>query len=660
MNYQGTFYPHLILCLFAVVSVQGEINNSADQAPLIAGLDGTSDSSPLAAVDPLDTIIVTAARREQAAQWISDDHSLINVENSREFTSKNSAELIATKVPGWISDYGSGGLKNISLRGAGSERTLILVDGKRVGTNENDIGDIPSNIIKKIEIVEGGQSALYGMDAIGGVVNIITKRPLSEKPFVDLSATTSSFEPQGGHPHLNAQHYDLSSGFKREGISSLTSGNWQSSDGRYSYPGLDGSGTMREHNGFSDWGLYQKIGYEHDGLSATASGSYCDRDIQSPGSLELPSDLAVTRKKIGFGALDGGWKASEVLQLKVNISASYENLVYNDPNPSWPQKSDHFLGNQSLALIQEFSHGRQSLTTGAEFLRQTVESNEIGNHAAVQGGVFASGVLQQTFSSWTIREAPSVRFDYSTIFNSAVAGKLGIIAGGDYPLSPSLFVNLGNSFRSPTFKDLFWPKSDYMAGNPDLKAEHGLSGDAGMQVRHSWSILEVSGRGSLFMMRLRDMIIWGPDQNGFWSPHNVESGIDGLNLGVSMKYAKSWDTDIKFSRNNAKNLKNDSVLIYRPKYCLTGSVLRSGCGLSTGASCRYTSKVFTNPENTGTLPPSMVLDANIGYKILSIGSGSEGVRLVYDILNVLDEKRMTNQGYPLPGREHRLSMKVSF
>lgn len=653
MNYRNKFYPHLLFSLVTVFSAFGEINGVAGNAP-------SPDTARLSTADPLDTIIVTAARREQPAQWISDDHALINVENALAVTSKSSTELIASKVPAWISDYGSGGLKDIGLRGAGSERTLILVDGKRVGTNENDIGDIPSNIIKKIEIVEGGQSALYGMDAIGGVVNIITKRPLSEKPSLGLSSSIASFEPRTGGPRLNAQRYDLSTGFRRAGISSFTSGNWQTSDGRYGFNGLDGSATIREHNGFSDWGIYQKLGYEGKDMSATASGSYCDRDIQSPGSIEWPPSLAVTRKKIGFGTLDGGWKASDILKLNLTTSGSWENLGYKDPNPEGPQKSEHIWGSQSLALIQEFTLGRQSLTTGTEFLRQTVESNEISNHMALQGGVFASGVLQQSFSICTIREIPSVRIDYSTIFNSAVAGKLGVIAGWDLLLSPSLFVNISNSFRSPTFRDLYWPKSDYMAGNPDLKAEDGVSGDAGVQVGHSWHTLKINGRGSFFLMKIDDMIIWGPDQTGFWAPQNVDAGIKGVKLGMGMYYAKSWNADMEFCYNSARNLKNDSVLIYRPKYCLTGSIQRSGSRISAGTSCRYTSSVFTNPENTETLPQSFVLDANIGYRILSIGSGSEGVRLVYDVLNVFNEKRMLNQGYPLPGREHRLSVKVSF
>jgi outer membrane cobalamin receptor len=320
MKYRNRFYPHLLISLAIIFSAYGEINDIAGNAPL-------PDTAQLSTADPLDTIIVTAARREQSAQWMSDDHALINVENAQAFTSKSSTELIAAKVPAWISDYGSGGLKDIGLRGAGSERTLILVDGKRVGTNENDIGDIPSNIIKKIEIVEGGQSALYGMDAVGGVVNIITKSPFSEKPSLGLSSTVASFEPQTGGPRLNAQRYDLSTGFRRAGISSLTSGNWQASDGRYGFTGLDGNATMREHNGFSDWGIYQKLGYEGEELSATASGSYCDRDIQSPGSIEWPPSLAVTRKKIGFGTVDGGWRASDILKLKVNASGSLENLV---------------------------------------------------------------------------------------------------------------------------------------------------------------------------------------------------------------------------------------------------------------------------------------------------------------------------------------------
>jgi vitamin B12 transporter len=616
-----------------------------------------NSSQRLIETDSTTTIIVTATRTKQASQWVSDDHSVVNVEKLLQGSSRSITEMLSSQIPAQIQDYGGGGTKNISLRGAGSERTLVLVDGKRIGLNQNDLGDIPPEIIEKIEMVEGGQSAIYGLDAIGGVVNIITKQSKSDKPISNLSVTLSSYEPGNGRPHLNGTDYNFSTSRQIEHLQWISGANWQLSDGKYEYLDLNNNSRLRTPNNHSDMGLFQKLQFKEKNLDLGISASYNDRMIDMPGSLTHPS-LASMKKKIGFISLNGGWTAGKYLKLKLNASGEFDSVHYADPDISYPQDSKHFSANQDIEFIQEFICGKQEINTGVDLFRQSIQSNELGDHIAQQRGVFANAVLEKSYSSFVFVATPAVRYDYSTLFNSTVNGKLGLISTWQTLLRPSAFVNVGQSFHNPTFYDLYWP---YM-GNPDLKKENSRDIDCGLQIRHTDNRTDFSGRVSYFAVQFSDMIMWQPYDSGHvWLLENVpKASLNGCKLDLRCSFLHDLNGNLSFSYNNARNQTLDKFLIYRPKYIIASSIQRSGARLIAGVSFRYGSSVFTEALNQKTLPANAIYNFNIGYKLFSAGSDENGLRLVYDALNVTNQKQCTNEGYPLPGREHRVSLKMNF
>jgi vitamin B12 transporter len=619
-----------------------------------------ADTVSLADTCPSYTIVVTATRREQSSEWVSDDHTVINIDALAKFSSKSIVDQLSARVPARFSDYGGGGLKTISLRGAGSERTLLLVDGRRTGTDDNDLSDIPLEIVQKIEVIEGGQSALYGMDAVGGVVNIITRQPPSGKPFGNISTTVSSFEPRTGQPHLNTTEHGFTTGITSGRIGWLGGANWQSSDGRYAYRDLNKTYQLRENNGFRNWGVYQRLGYDRNGVALGVSASYSDRDIGSPGTLSSPIQ-ATTKKKSGFIAADGSWLVNDRLKLKLNASIERDSIHYVDPDSSWPQDSRHVWDREDVQCIQEFTLGKQLLNTGMQAIRQSVESNEMGNHVMEQGGVFANGILEQSLADFIIKVTPAVRYDYSSIYNGTFNGRFGVIGTWQMLLKPSVFANLGSSYRSPPFDYLYWPQDAYAVGNPALKPERGTDFDGGAQVRYDVGKASITARSSFFYMKLSDMMIWQPRPDGIWTIKNIDkASIKGAKANAGFRYSKTWDGSFDFVYTNARNTNSTTVLIYRPEYIATFSSQWSGSRLTAGISCRFTGQVYTNELNTDSLPSTLTFDANIGYKILALGPRDEGIRLVYDILNITNQELSTNKGYPLPGREHRVSLKMNF
>ncbi|MGA2505921.1 MAG: TonB-dependent receptor [Chitinispirillaceae bacterium] len=601
------------------------------------------------------TIVVTATRREQPSEWVADDHKEIDVEKQSGRSSKSVAEMLAASIPAWFADNGGGAVKTVSLRGAGSERTLVLVDGQRIGTIDGDLGGLSPEMIERIEIVEGGQSALYGMDAVGGVVNIITKKPVSEKLSGSFSATAASYEPQDNEPRLDGQCYNLCLGQKLQGIEWLFGADLRKSDGKYEYEGLNNSFQEREHNGYMDWGIHPKIGYNDSSVAVTLSGSLSGRNADGPGSTDFP-DTNNTRQTISYIGLNGRWTAGEFLTLRANSSFGYDYLHYR----SVSQESWNTDRNGSLELVQDFTFGKQLLTTGMQGLFQSAISNEYGHHTGNQGSVFASGILEQSVQDLVFRETPAVRYDYSSIFKGALDGKAGLIATWKVPAEPSLFFNIGNAFKSPAFSDLYWPQDAWSIGNPHLKPERSVDWDIGAQLHHRVAAIDYSGRITYFRMRLNDMIIWEPRPDFVWTPVNVAAAtIRGCKISTQLRLFKMYATSFDCAYSLARDANTGKTLIYRPRYAATYTNALEAGRITFGITVRYSSEVFTDESNTGQLPASTIFDANLGIKIASVGEDGDA-RLVYDILNLTDEQHVTNEGYPLPGREHRLSLKLSF
>ena len=155
----------------------------------------------------LEEVIVTANKVEQKQNATGKVVTVINAATLQANAGRSIAQILNEQaglyLPGSLSNAGT--VPSIYMRGASSGRTLILIDGMPVGdpsmiSNEFDLNLVPLNLIERIEILKGAQSTLYGSDAIGGVINIITKN----KSIANLSGdfSTGSY----GTRKLNLQH----------------------------------------------------------------------------------------------------------------------------------------------------------------------------------------------------------------------------------------------------------------------------------------------------------------------------------------------------------------------------------------------------------------------------------------------------------------------
>lgn len=132
-----------------------------------------------------ETLVVTAAATEQSVKDAPASISVITQQDLQRRPVQNLKDVLR-EVPGVQLTNEGDNRKGVSIRGLSSGYTLILVDGKRVNSrnavfrhNDFDLNWIPVDAIERIEVVRGPMSSLYGSDALGGVVNIITKKSVS-------------------------------------------------------------------------------------------------------------------------------------------------------------------------------------------------------------------------------------------------------------------------------------------------------------------------------------------------------------------------------------------------------------------------------------------------------------------------------------------------
>lgn len=163
-------------------------------------------------VATLPTIVVTATKTDQPIDKVTTSVQVIDQETIEKLGSISLKDIV-NKTPGLITQYGtfpsgsSASKSSISLRGMGASGTLWLIDGRRIAgevKNPYDMDRIPASMIERIEIVKGPMSALYGSDAVGGVINIISKNPSSGlHSQVSVSAGANQ-EGDGGNRQLSA------------------------------------------------------------------------------------------------------------------------------------------------------------------------------------------------------------------------------------------------------------------------------------------------------------------------------------------------------------------------------------------------------------------------------------------------------------------------
>lgn len=533
-----------------------------------AGVAAAEEADSQQGVEQVQTrdVVVTASRTEQLVKEAPAAVEVITREDLDKMGAENLAQALQLAIGIDVSENGMVG-NSVAIRGAKSNQTLIMVDGMRIRTENTDqtannyeLQRVNMADVERIEIVRGATSSLYGADAMGGVINIITKTPDKASQSVFADYTTKQAD----------------AGFR---VATGQLGKWASS---FSYKRSDvhhldinGSGTQYGTKDYFNVKTKYKI---DDKKSLSFFLDYMNEDLY------LDSDFtSYDHDRTKFGLFYDGKDKKGKYQLRVNYSIfnKDQNTRKNGILTGWDELKFRTLtldGQRSYQLNDE-----HLLTVGGEIRQEKYEGTRIGSggdnvHTVTREGVSQDYSEKSTTyyaayiqDEWQVEDnwlmIPSIRFDHNSAFGNKVTYKLG----NTYKLSDNtrLKFNVGTAYRAPTEAELYmnWhhtPVSTpafnmnvYVTGNPNLKPETSYNFDFGLEAESKSG--RTSGKVTYFHSKFDDLI---NSQSTTTRVPGFPVSVNVVSQYVNVDSAEIQGAEAEFKQKLGKNFTLRSTYTY--------------------------------------------------------------------------------------------------
>lgn len=576
--------------------------NISNCGALVVGACSALISNTVIAAEPsLEQVVVTAARVEQPVSEVIGSVSVITREEIQRRLAQSTQDLLRGETGvNVVNNGGFGKLSNVFLRGADSEQVLVLVDGVRVGSATSGTTAfefIPVDQIERIEIVRGPRSSLYGADAIGGVIQIFTRKANGVSASVG-AGSHDTFDAAAGFGHAGENAwFSVSGGY-------LESAGYNSCRGTPFPPG-GGCFTIEPDDDAYD----RASGSARAGYAFGKRGEVEASALYATGKTEFDGDFSnVSDYTQQVLTLRGRVQPSErwSLSLLVGDARDERTSFYDDPFTSAPLiDADRFDTERRSASVQsdmELARGH-SFTVGLDYLEDRIESTTpFGETSRDNVGVFAQH--QATFGSH--RLLLSARRDDNEQFGGYTTGSVG----WRYAVSPSLALTAawGSAFGAPTFNDLYYPGFS----NPELDPEEARTHEIGAQGVAGalrWSV-------AAYENRIDDLIVY--DANIF-APNNLhDARVRGLELDASIAL-RAWSIGLGYSvidpRNRTPGEFHDNILPRRARHSGHFDASRSFGPLDARVRVTAESSRYDDLANTRRVGGYAVVDLIADYAI---------------------------------------------
>jgi vitamin B12 transporter len=587
----------------------------------------------------LGKVVVTATRTETEISEVPQSMSVITKEEIQTSPDRTIGEILQRAPAVQVTQNGPmGALAVPQVRGSTAGQVLILLNGQRLNDAQNGLYDlnnlpVPKEDIERIEVLRGGASALYGADALAGVVNIITKTPTA-KPSTSVSASYGRFD---------TQQYSLSHRWKPGPFSYGISLGREKSDG------------YRENSQYDAWILGGEMGYNLTSQSEVKfSARYVQKEVGVPGSVDFPDPD--DRQKDGNTLLNLSYQGRITPRLKFGFRG-----WHNQYRNSFDAGSQGILSMGTSALHKSSESGGDFQTTyqlgkrhlivgGLEVIGDRVNSSSFGVEEATRGAVYLQDEVE---IAKPLTATLGLRYDLHSDYNNQLDPRLGVLLR--LPAEVRLRASAGRSFRAPTFNDLYWPASAYTAGNPNLQPETAWNYELGAEKNfQNLAAIKIAG----FYRDVKDLINWAPDANFVWRPSNIsDAKIWGAEAEFVLYPAKGWAIPLNYSYVYPRDESTGDPIPNRPKHTVNAGIdYRSPFGLKGGLKGRYV-RFYTSQGSTLN-QDYFVLDARVGYefKVWQYLSGEAYLSLA----NALDKEYQTLEGYPMPPRSLNGGVNIFF
>lgn len=611
-------------------------------------------TSTPALADDGEQIVVTAARSEKPLSEIGQSITLITQDEIETRQAVSVVDLLRT-VPG-VSFARNGGIGTqtaVYIRGAESEQTVALIDGVKINDPSTpgagfNFANLLAGNVSRIEVVRGSQSVLWGSQAIGGVINVLTRDPTDGLLF-----------------NGNAE-YGYRDSVQVVGNLSGKFGPVAASVGA-GYLRTDGISTFNEDRGATERDGYRNFGAHgkfvislSDAISVDLRGWYADGKADIDGSpppdftLSETPEYSKAKEFVGYSGLNIALLDG---RFRNRFAFNYTDIKRDNFDRSLtPEQTFDSKGvNERLEYqgIFEITDGIEA-TFGAEREKSRMRTASPSSDTPNPTPVKKHATLESLYGQLSVTPLTGfsatggLRYDH----HDSVGGQTIFAANAVY--SPNegnttLRASYGEGFKAPSLFQLF-----SMFGNDDLQPESSKSWDAGITQRFLSGGIEVSA--TWFHRKTRNQI----DFDFFTLQYGnvARSRAEGLETAILLRPVDDLTFQANYTWLDTKDLSTGEDLRRRPRHTVNASIDYSWpFGLQTGATITHvgaSSDINFDTFQTVKLESYVLIDLRASLPV------TKGVELYGRVENLLDERYETALRYGQPGRAAYAGVRLSY
>ena len=559
----------------------------------------------------LETLVVTASRSEEKIENVPARISVIDEKTLEKNPILNLSDIIQRDPSVYIKQSGGmGQISEIALRGTKGVHTLVLKDGARLNS-QNELGPLypaflDTTDLQQIEILKGPASVQYGSDAIGGVVQLISKKPsksgaeltgiYGENDTYKTIAKVNVVNDQGLYAQIGGQRLESDGTRILESQSTSEKANYDQKGytakvGYFQENNIDASASITENKGVSI--------FSNDYITNTAQRQFVNRIINAKVNYTILPDLT--------------------------LNAHYANVQDKQNVPTYASYYNTENNQSDLNLKWKFNPN-QNILVGATYNDANYKSNTIlkSDQSIDSTGYY----FQHQFRNELFDTQVGVRIEDNERFGTHTVGQ-GAIRYHFLP-NASIYTNIGSAFRAPSLNELY----SQWGGNENLKPEESISYELGLDYGITSNLL---ANFSIYRTNIDNLIVYNVATNENIGKATFTGGELGLkwqqdDLFLSTQYAYV-DTE-----NKASGLE----IAYRPKQTVTLSAGLENMlyGVSASIIARSNSNT-SNSANPIKVPSYATIDLNAFWNI------NPNVKVFTNIQNIGDvEYRESLNTYP--------------
>lgn len=610
--------------------------------------------------DTLDTgkvyeigeVVVTGTRNETDVRHLSQTVSVVNRSKISQALQPSLLPVLTEQIPGLfvtsrgVMGYGvSGGAAgSISLRGlsGGTARLMVMIDGhpQYAGIFGHPIADAyQSFLAERVEVLRGPASVLYGSNAMGGVVNIVTRKMQEDGVKTNLRA---------GYGSYNTLETELTNRIRKGRFSSIVSGSYNRTDGH------------RADMGFEQYGGYAKLGYEMtDNWNLRGDVNVTHFNASYPGPVDAPlldGDQRITRGMTSFAVENRYEKTSGAVSFFYNWGNHWINDGYTPSAGEGPQDDrfnsrDNMMG-VSLYQSTQFFKGNR-ITLGFDWFRygghawsEYVSGENIGTTSELvdkhEDELAGYIDFRQDIGSWLTFNA-GLRADHHSRIGLEWVPQAGLAF--HLPHAIELKASASKGFRYPILREMYM----FPPQNPDLQPESMWN----YELAFSQRLMEgrLTYGVNLFYIDGKNLIqtLPNPNGSGMLNQNSGEIENTGVEIQAAYRINRQWSVDGNYSFLHMEN-----PVIAAPEHKLYAGANFSHRRWNVSTGIQYVEGLYTSVGENENKENFVLWNLRASFracKWLDIWARGE---------NLLAQKYEINAGYPMPGATVMAGFNLSF